>query len=703
MTSHPTCAAVPTIVNKKTHYPAIPAIPSVAANNMASEAAAKPTGPVVAEAHQVDTFHPPQKMLDKHPSKPHLNGLEEYQQLYKESITQPSQFWGRLARELLTWQRDFQTVQSGSLANGDVAWFLEGQLNASYNCVDRHAFADPDRVAIIYEADEPTDGRNVTYGELLRDVSQVAHVLKNMGVRKGDTVGIYMPMVPEALVALLACARIGAVHSVVFAGFSADSLRDRVIDAESKVVITSDEGKRGGKLIGTKKIVDEALRQCPDVKNVLVFKRTGADIPMTPGRDVWWHEEVEKWPSYIAPEPMNSEDPLFLLYTSGSTGKPKGMMHTTGGYLLGAATTAKYVFDIHPGDRFFCGGDVGWITGHTYVVYAPLLLGVATVVFEGTPAYPNFSRYWDIIEQQKVTQFYVAPTALRLLKRAGDHHVRNEMKHLRVLGSVGEPIAAEVWKWYFEVVGKEEAQILDTYWQTETGSHVITPLAGVTPTKPGSASLPFFGIEPSIIDPVSGEEIHGNDVEGVLAFKQPWPSMARTVWGAHKRYRDTYLNVYKGYYFTGDGAGRDHEGFYWIRGRVDDVVNVSGHRLSTAEIEAALIEHNAIAEAAVVGVADELTGQAVNAFVAIKDGNEPSDALRKEFILQVRRSIGPFAAPKAVFIVPDLPKTRSGKIMRRILRKILAGEEDQLGDITTLSDPSVVEKIIATVHESKKK
>ena len=352
-------------------------------------------------------------------------------------------------------------MQSGSLANGDVAWFLEGQLNASYNCVDRHAFADPDRVAIIYEADEPADGRNVTYGELLRDVSQVAHVLKNMGVRKGDTVGIYMPMVPEALVALLACARIGAVHSVVFAGFSADSLRDRVIDAESKVVITSDEGKRGGKLIGTKKIVDEALRQCPDVKNVLVFKRTGADIPMTPGRDVWWHEEVEKWPSYIAPEPMNSEDPLFLLYTSGSTGKPKGMMHTTGGYLLGAATTAKYVFDIHPGDRFFCGGDVGWITGHTYVVYAPLLLGVATVVFEGTPAYPNFSRYWDIIEQQKVTQFYVAPTALRLLKRAGDHHVRNEMKHLRVLGSVGEPIAAEVWKWYFEVVGKEEAQILD--------------------------------------------------------------------------------------------------------------------------------------------------------------------------------------------------------------------------------------------------
>jgi acetyl-CoA synthetase len=411
--------------------------------------------------------NPPRPAAGKPPVASHraneagTPGLEEYQQLYKESITEPTKFWGKLARELLTWHKDFQTVQSGSLAGGDVAWFLEGELNASYNCVDRHAFKDPNRVAIIYEADEPTDGRNVTYGELLREVSKVAYVLKDMGVRKGDTVAIYLPMVPEAIVALLACARIGAVHSVVFAGFSADSLRDRVIDGRSKVVITSDEGKRGGKLIGTKKIVDEALKQCPDVKHTLVFKRTGADIPMTPGRDVWWHEEVEKWPAYLAPEPMNSEDPLFLLYTSGSTGKPKGMMHTTGGYLLGAAATAKYVFDIHDGDRYFCGGDVGWITGHTYVVYAPLLLGVSTVVFEGTPAYPNFSRYWDIIDKHKVTQFYVAPTALRLLKRAGDQHVKNEMKHLRVLGSVGEPIAAEVWKWYFEVVGKEEAQIVD--------------------------------------------------------------------------------------------------------------------------------------------------------------------------------------------------------------------------------------------------
>ncbi|KAL3960070.1 hypothetical protein ACCO45_005187 [Purpureocillium lilacinum] len=708
-------------------------------------------GPRVHEAHEVDTFHPPQKMLEKHPSKPHLAtpvlgtvalgaavvrlrsrlatpfplqalplvrnapaqartdhellsvDLEEYQKLYKESITEPKKFWANQARDLLTWYRDFETVSSGTLTDGDVKWFVEGQLNASYNCIDRHAFKDPDRVAIIYEADEAEDGRNVTYGELLRQVSKTAWTLKQMGVRKGDTVAIYLPMIPEAIIAILACVRIGAVHSVVFAGFSADSLRDRVIDAKSKVVITTDEGKRGGKLIGTKKIVDDALKQCPDVTNVLVYKRTGADVPMQAGRDLWWHEEVEKWPSYIAPEVMNAEDPLFLLYTSGSTGKPKGVMHTTAGYLLGAAITGKYVFDIHDGDRYFCGGDVGWITGHTYVVYAPLLLGVSTVVFEGTPAYPNFSRYWDIIDKHKVTQFYVAPTALRLLKRAGDEHVKGEMKHLRVLGSVGEPIAAEVWKWYFEVVGREESHIVDTYWQTETGSNVITPLAGVTPTKPGSASLPFFGIEPAIIDPVSGEEIHGNDVDGVLAFKQPWPSMARTVYGAHKRYMDTYLNVYKGYYFTGDGAGRDHEGFYWIRGRVDDVVNVSGHRLSTAEIEAALIEHHAVAEAAVVGVADELTGQAVNAFVAVKDGNEINDALRKEFIMQVRKSIGPFAAPKAIYVVPDLPKTRSGKIMRRILRKVLAGEEDQLGDITTLSDPSIVDKIIKTVHEAKGK
>ncbi|KZF19947.1 acetate--CoA ligase [Xylona heveae TC161] len=658
--------------------------------------------PAAHEYNPHEVYPVPQGLFKKHSTRPHLINLEEYRKLHKESIENPDKFWAKQARELLTWERDFQTVRSGSLTNGDIAWFLEGRLNASYNCVDRHAFKDPEKPAILYEADEPGDGRIITYGELLRQVSKLAYVLKQMGVKKGDTVAIYLPMIPEALIAFLACSRIGAVHSVIFAGFSSDSLRDRVLDAQSKVVITTDEGRRGGKVIGTKKIVDDALKQCPDVSHVLVYRRTGAEIPWTKGRDFWWHEEVEKYPSYIAPEPVNSEDPLFLLYTSGSTGKPKGVMHTTAGYLLGAASTGKYVFDIHDTDRFFCGGDVGWITGHTYVVYAPLLLGVATVVFEGTPAYPDFSRYWEVIEKYSVTQFYVAPTALRLLKRAGDHHVKHKMKGLRVLGSVGEPIAAEVWKWYYEVVGKEEAHVVDTYWQTETGCHAITPLAGITPSKPGSATLPFFGFDPVIIDPVSGEEIQGNDVEGVLAFKQAWPSIARTVWGAHKRYMDTYLNVYKGYYFTGDGAGRDHDGYYWIRGRVDDVVNVSGHRLSTAEIEAALIEHHAVGEAAVVGIHDELTGQAVNAFVSLKDEQSSLDQVKKELVLQVRKSIGPFAAPKAVYIVGDLPKTRSGKIMRRILRKILAGEEDSLGDTSTLSDPSVVDKILDLVHSSRK-
>ncbi|KAF3933315.1 hypothetical protein ABW19_dt0201174 [Dactylella cylindrospora] len=655
--------------------------------------------PVVIEAHEAVTYPVPDAFFRDHPGKPHLKNLDEYKALYKESIENPDAFWGRLANELLTWDVPFKTVSHGGLNFGDVSWFPEGRLNASYNCVDRWAFKDPNRPAIYYEADEPGDGRIITYGELLREVSKCAYVLKEMGVKKGDTVAVYLPMIPEAIVTLLAIVRIGALHSVVFAGFSAESLRDRILDAKSKVVITTDEGKRGGKVIGTKKIVDDALKSCPDVTGVLVYQRTGnKEVPFTPGRDLWWHEEISKYPSYCAPELMCAEDPLFLLYTSGSTGKPKGVMHTTGGYLVGAAATGKYVFDLQEGDIMGTAGDVGWITGHTYVVYAPLLLGVGTLVFESTPAYPNFSRYWDCVQKHKVTQFYVAPTALRLLKKAGDKFIHHDLSSLRVLGSVGEPIAEEVWKWYFEKVGKANCHVVDTYWQTETGSNIITPLAGITPTKPGSATLPFFGIDAVIIDPVSGKELVGNDVEGVLAIRKPWPSMARTVWASHQRYLDTYLNVYPGYYFTGDGAGRDHDGFYWIRGRVDDVVNVSGHRLSTAEIEAALLTHPSVAEAAVVGVNDELTGQAVNAFVALKDGYENTPELRKELALQVRKSIGPFAAPKSIYIVDDLPKTRSGKIMRRILRKIVAGEEDQLGDITTLADPSVVEGIIKRVH-----
>jgi len=659
----------------------------------------KQGGHVVFEAADAEKFGHPE-LLDHHP-QPHVHGLDDYQKIYKHSIQNPNEFWGDLAKDLITWDKEFTTVRSGSFTHGDMAWFSDGRLSPCYNLVDRHAIKNPDSVAIIYEADEPGKGRNLTYGELFRKVCEVANVLKELGVKKGDTVAIYMPMIPETIIAFLAVIRLGALHSVVFAGFSSESLRDRVQDADSRIVLTTDEGRRGGKSIGTKKIVDDALKECPNVRNVLVFRRTGADVPWTKGRDLWWHEETAKQRPYCPSVVLNSEDPLFLLYTSGSTGKPKGVMHTTGGYLLGAGATTKYVFDAHPGDRIGTAGDVGWITGHTYIIYGPLLLGLSTLVFEGTPAYPSFSRYWDIVDEHKLTHFYVAPTAIRLLKRAGDQHIHHDLSSLRVLGSVGEPIAPEVWKWYRRLVGSDRCAIVDTYWQTETGCHVITPLAYGTPTKPGSASFPFFGIEPAIVDPTSGEELHGNDVEGVLCIKQPWPSMARTIWGAHDRFMDVYLKPYPGYYFTGDGAGRDHEGFYWIRGRVDDVVNVSGHRLSTAEIEAALVMYQGVAEAAVVGTADELTGQSVNAFVSLKDDVKGTPQLTKELILQVRKAIGPFAAPKNIIIVDDLPKTRSGKIMRRILRKILAGEEDQLGDITTLGDPSIVDKIIKTVHENK--
>ncbi|ODQ50758.1 acetate--CoA ligase [Saitoella complicata NRRL Y-17804] len=652
--------------------------------------------PVVIESINAQTYHPPKR--EPHHPEPHVRDIAQYQELYKESIEDPDAFWGKLGRELLDWHTPFTRVTQGSFEHGDIAWYTDGYLNACYNCVDRHALKTPDAPAIIFEADEPSEGRIVSYSELLREVCKCANVLKSLGVKKGDTVAVYLPMIPETLVTLLAIVRIGAIHSVVFAGFSAESLRDRVLDADSRVVITSDEGKRGGKTIGTKRIVDDALKECPDVEHVLIFKRTGNEIPLVPGRDKWWHEEMAKFPSWCPPVMVNAEDPLFLLYTSGSTGKPKGVMHSTAGYLVGAAATTKYVFDVHPGDRMGTAGDVGWITGHTYIVYGPLLLGAATLVFEGTPAYPNFSRYWEIVERHKITQWYVAPTAIRLLKRAGDHHIKHDLSSLRVLGSVGEPIAPDVWHWYYEKVGRGKCAVVDTYWQTETGSHVLTPLPHAIPTKPGSACLPFFGIQPAIVDPVTGEELVGNDVEGVLCFRKPWPSIARTVWGAHERYLDTYMRPYKGFYFTGDGAGRDHEGYLWIRGRVDDVVNVSGHRLSTAEIEAALIHNKAVAEAAVVGVPDELTGQAVMAFICLKSGYENNEAFRRELILQVRKSIGPFAAPKALLVVNDLPKTRSGKIMRRVLRKLHAGEP--LGDTSTLQDESVIEHLIEVIQQA---
>lgn len=649
--------------------------------------------------------------------KPNLgpNGsLDDYKTAYNQSLNDPSNYFGNLAKNELHWFKPFDqtfipdpSTRLPSFENN--AWFINGQLNACYNCVDRHALLTPNKIAILYEPDDPRDPSiQLTYKQLLEQVSQVAQVLKfSMGVSKGDTVAVYMPMIPQALITLLAIVRIGAIHSVIFAGFSSNSLKDRILDANSKFVITTDESVRGSKIIETKKIVDDAIQNLDFVQNVLVFKRTNnPNVSYTPGRDLIWSEETIKYKTYYPCEPVDSEHPLFLLYTSGSTGTPKGVQHSTAGYLINALLTMKYTFDTHKEDIFFTAGDIGWITGHTYVVYGPLLTGCTTVVFEGTPAYPNYSRYWDIIDKFKVTQFYVAPTALRLLKRAGNQFIEGySLKSLRVLGSVGEPIAAEVWEWYSEQIGKNEIPIVDTYWQTESGSHLITPLAGgVTPMKPGSASFPFIGIEPVILDPTTGEEINDEHAEGVLAIKRAWPSFARTIWKNHDRYLETYLKPYPGYYFTGDGAARDKDGYIWILGRVDDVVNVSGHRLSTAEIEAALIEDDMVAETAVVGFNDDLTGQAVAAFVVLKNKSTMANAseeelqdIKKHLILTVRKDIGPFAAPKLIVLVDDLPKTRSGKIMRRILRKILAGEADQLGDVTTLSNPEIVQHLINSV------
>lgn len=635
--------------------------------------------------------------------KPNIASLDEYKRMYEESINDPSTFWGNMARDMMTWDKQFSTVVQGSIDKADSAWFADGAISPCYNLVDRHAIARPDAVALIYEADEPNQGRYITYRELLASVSQCAGALQSMGVGMGDRVAIYMPMIPETIIAMLAIVRLGAIHSVIFAGFSAESVADRVNDSECKVIITADESHRGGKRIPLKGVVNKALTECPTIKKVLVFQRSAEPTAsMVEGRDVWWHDIIPKFPRYCPPAVVNPEHPLFLLYTSGSTGKPKGVVHCTGGYLLGAAATCKYVFDLHPTDRMGCAGDVGWITGHTYIVYGPLMLGAATLVFESTPAYPDYSRYWSVVERHRLTQWYIAPTAIRLLQRAGNEFVKHDRSSLRVLGSVGEPIAPESFMWYYEVVGEKRCAVADTYWQTETGSHIVTSLGPVTPMKPGSATLPFFGIDAVIIDPLTGKIIEGNDVEGVLAIRSPWPSAARTVWRGHDRYIDTYLKPYPGFYFTGDGATRDKDGYIWIRGRVDDVVNISGHRLSTAEIEAALLSHDAVAESAVVGVHDELTGQAVNAFILLKPGYEATVELEKELIMAVRSTIGPFASPRKL-IFSDLPKTRSGKIMRRILRKILAGEVDQIGDLSTLADPKVVEHIIHAVHYAHQK
>ncbi|CEJ00764.1 Putative Acetyl-coenzyme a synthetase [Rhizopus microsporus] len=648
--------------------------------------------------------HPvPSRLLDpKQCPTPHISSMEQYRSMWKESVEDSDKFFGNLARDLLTWDKPFTKVSHGSFETGDVAWFIDGELNACYNAVDRHALKNPNKIAIIYEGDEPSNFRYISYGDLLREVCKMSNVLKSLGVRKGDNVAIYMPMIPETMISILACARIGAIHSVVFAGFSAESLLDRVADCGAHIVITSDEGRRGGKNIATKRIVDDALskEERHQVEHVIVFQRTGSEVSMMENRDLWWHEEMAKARPVCPHEHMNAEDPLFLLYTSGSTGAPKGIVHTTGGYLLGAAATVKYIFDVHEEDIYACMADIGWVTGHTYGLYGPLTLGATTVLFESTPTYPSPSRFWQLIEKHKITQFYTAPTAIRALQRLGDQWLDNiDLSSLRVIGSVGEPINPEAWNWYNEMVGKNRCAVVDTYWQTETGSIIVSPLPGAIPTKAGSATLPFFGIQPVLLNPATGQVIENADETGVLAIRRPWPSMARSVFNNHQRFLETYLKPYPGYYYTGDGASMDKDGYIWIRGRVDDVINVSGHRLSTAEIEAALGSHQAVAESAVVGAQDDLTGQAIHAFVSLKPHIQVNEGLDRELVLTVRKIIGPFAAPKRIYIVREHPKTRSGKIVRRILRKIVNGEHHQLGDTSTLADPSVIPSIVSQVHK----
>jgi acetyl-CoA synthetase len=624
----------------------------------------------------------------------HVASMKQYQKLYKESISNGSEFWGNKAKEFLTWQHEFQMVNDCDFNEGMISWFLGGKLNACENCVDRHVREHSDKIAIIWEPDEPGKEKRITYKELQREVSRLANVLRHNGIMKGDRVALYMPMIPEAVYAMLACARIGAVHSVVFAGFSAESLRDRINDSKCKAVITADEGYRGRKIIPLKRTVDEAVMACPSVEHIFMVERTGNKVPFFPPRDILLREAMANERPYCPIEHVDSEDTLFLLYTSGSTGKPKGVAHTTAGYLLYTALTHKYVFDYHDGEIFACVADIGWVTGHSYVVYGPLLNGATTVLFESIPTYPDAGRYWEMVERLKINQFYTAPTAIRAIQREGDDFVKKyDRSSLRILGTVGEPINPDTWKWYYEVVGEKRCSIVDTWWQTETGGILISPLPGATPTKPGSATLPFFGIEPVLLNP-EGQEINGGDVTGLLAIKQPWPGIARTIQGDHQRFYETYLQQYKGYYLTGDGARRDEDGYYWITGRVDDIMNVSGHRIGSAEIESALVSHPFCSEAAVVGFPHEIKGEGIFAYVIVMDGTEADSDLVGELRNEVRHHIGAIATPDHILIAPGLPKTRSGKIMRRLLRKIAANQTDDLGDITTLADPAIVQRLI---------
>ncbi|BCX82163.1 acetyl-CoA synthetase [Methylomarinovum caldicuralii] len=618
---------------------------------------------------------------------------EGYRTLYARSLQEPEAFWAEQAQRFITWERRWERVCDWDFQRAHIRWFEGGRLNACVNCLDRHLDSRGDQTALIWESDNPAVSQRFTYRELHAQVCRLANVLKNQGIGKGDRVCIYLPMIPEAAVAMLACARIGAIHSVVFGGFSAEALRDRILDADCRLLITADEGLRGGKHVPLKANADQALRECPGVRSVLVVRRSGGKIGWTEGRDVWYHEAVAAAAEDCPPESMEAEDPLFILYTSGSTGKPKGVVHTTGGYMVYAAMTHRYVFDYHDGEIYWCTADVGWVTGHTYLVYGPLANGGITLMFEGVPTWPEPDRFWQVVDKHQVNIFYTAPTAIRALMRLGDDYVkRTSRRSLRILGSVGEPINPEAWEWYYHVVGEGRCPIVDTWWQTETGGHMITPLPGATPLKPGSAAWPFFGVEAVILDD-KGKEIEGPG-EGVLAIKRSWPAQARTLYGNHQRFLETYFKLYPGYYFTGDGARRDEDGYFWITGRVDDVLNVSGHRLGTAEIESALVEHPAVAEAAVVGFPHDVKGQGIYAYVILKEGVQPGEELKRELSEQVSRDIGPIAKPDVIQFARDLPKTRSGKIMRRILRKIAAGQIDDLGDTSTLADPGVVEELI---------
>jgi len=639
------------------------------------------------------TYPVPETMADA------LIDAESYERLYQESIDDPDGFWSRMAREHLRWfSDDWQTVCKADMPNGRVSWFEGGTLNASYNCLDRHLDTRGDQTAIIWEGDDPSESKHITYREAHAEVCRLANVLKDRGVKKGDRVCIYMPMIPEAAYAMLACARIGAMHSVVFGGFSPQAVRDRVLDADCRAVITADEGLRGGRKVPLKANTDKALAECPNVHTVLTVRRTGGDVSWQEGRDVWYHDTVPNASSDCPAEPMDAEDPLFILYTSGSTGKPKGVQHATGGYLLQAALTHRYVFDYRDGEVYWCTADVGWVTGHSYIVYGPLANGAITLMFEGVPTYPDASRAWQVCDKHDVAIFYTAPTMIRQVMGQGDDFVtRTSRQSLRLLGSVGEPINPEAWEWYHRVVGDHRCPIVDTWWQTETGGIMISPLPGATALKPGSATRPFFGVAPALMD-AEGKLIEETEARGNLVITRSWPGQLRTVYGDHQRVIDTYYSAYPGYYFTGDGARRDADGYYWITGRVDDVINVSGHRIGTAEVESALVLHPQVAEAAVVGFPHDLKGQGIYCYVTLMAGSNQDEAeldqLQQELLQLVRQEIGPFAKPDVIQWAPGLPKTRSGKIMRRILRKVACNELDNLGDTTTLADPAVVEDLI---------